>query len=118
FFAALIAGGLMGLLHVLLTQRFRLNHVISGVAINILALASTTFILRRVFNTAGREANVASTIPIAAFIILALALPFVLQFVLEKTRFGLRLRAVGENPESARMAGVSPMPLRIACVCL
>src|SRR5437879_582953 len=52
FGAALGAGAALGLLHIVLTQRFRMNHVISGVAINILALSTTTFLLRRLFNQA------------------------------------------------------------------
>jgi len=116
--AAMAAGLLLGGLHLVLTQRFRMNHVISGVAINILALASTTFLLRRLFTQADppREANVLHLIPINWFILAAIALPFVLQFILYRTKIGLRMRAVGESPESVRMAGVSPMPLRMAGV--
>ncbi len=118
--ATLASGALLGLLHVLLTQRLKMDHIISGVAINILALASTTYLIRRMFNQASpeREASVAATIPVGAFMIAAIALPFMLQFVLFRTRFGLRLRAVGESPESARMAGIAPIKMRIAGVTL
>jgi simple sugar transport system permease protein len=118
--AALGVGLAVGLLHFVLTQRFRMNHVISGVAINILALQGTTFLLRRVFNQAEprREARLEHLLNPTWFIVAALVLPFVIHFVLTRTAFGLRLRAVGESPLSARMAGVEPRRLRLAGVLL
>lgn len=120
FAAALVGGGLLGLLHLFLTQRLRMNHIISGVAINILALASTTYLLRRIFNQGEppRDANVPHGIPIGWFILAAIVLPFAMHFFLYRTRLGLRIRAVGESPESARMAGISPMPVRAIGVTL
>ena len=119
-FAALVSGAALGLLHLLFTQKLRMNHVVSGVAINILALASCTYLLRMVFNQADppREARVTNTIPVGWFIVAAILLPFALHFVLYRTRFGLRLRAVGESPESARMSGIAPFRLRLAAVVL
>ena len=116
--AALASGALLGLLHLLFTQRFRMNHVISGVAINILALAACTYLLRALFNQADppREARVESTIPVEWFILAALILPVALHVLLYRTRFGLRLRAVGEDPESARMSGIRTPNLRLAGV--
>jgi general nucleoside transport system permease protein len=116
--AALVSGALLGLLHVLLTQRLRMNHVVSGVAINILALNATTFLVRRVFHQASpaREAKLPAMLPVGWFIAAAIVLPFVVHFLLYRTALGLRLRAVGESAESARMAGIRPLPLRIAGV--
>jgi ABC-type uncharacterized transport system permease subunit len=118
--AALIAGAVLGLFHLVLTQRIRMNHIISGVAINILAVASTTFLLRKMFNqaTPQRESNIANPLPVLIFICVAALMPFVLNYVLHRTKTGLRLRAVGENPESVRMAGINPMPLRVLGVSL
>jgi len=120
FLAALASGGLLGLLHLLLTQRLRMNHIISGVAINILAVSTTTFLLRRLFNQADppREARLPGMVSVTAFILAAVVLPFVAHFLLYHTAFGLRLRAVGESPESARMAGLHPLRLRVAGVVL
>lgn len=117
---ALLSGGLLGLLHVFLTQRLHMNHVVSGAAINILAINATTFLLRRLFNQAEppREALLPQALPVDGFILAGLLLPFVLHFVLYRTAFGLRLRAVGESPESARMAGISPIRMRLAGVVL
>ena len=50
--AAVTVGMLVGLTHLWATRKLRLNHIVSGVAINLLALHSTTFLLRRLFNQA------------------------------------------------------------------
>lgn len=111
-------GVALGLLHLFLTHKLRLDHVVSGVAINILALQATTFLLRVAFNQADppREARVAQVLPIWVFAALAFVLPIIAYVVLKRTRFGLRLRAVGENPASARMAGITPIRLRIVAL--
>jgi ABC-type uncharacterized transport system permease subunit len=116
--AALGAGAAVGLLHGLFTQRLRLNHIVSGVGINMVALAGTTFLLRRLFHqaTPPREAAVAHPLPVAGFVAAALILPFALRFALQRTALGLRLRAVGERAETARMAGIAPAPIRMAAV--
>jgi general nucleoside transport system permease protein len=118
--AAVGVGGLLGLLHLVLTQRLRMNHIISGVAINILAVNGTTFLLRRVFNQAEppREARLSTTLPTTWFVVAAILLPIATHFLFYRTALGLRLRAVGENPESARMAGVNPARLRLVGVLL
>jgi ABC-type uncharacterized transport system permease subunit len=111
--AALVSGALIGLLHYVTTQKLRMNHIISGVAINLLAVNLTTFFLRAVFISEGREAKVEQAIPVSMFLWLALALTLLLQFALFRTPFGLRLRAAGESVESSRMAGVNPWRMRI-----
>lgn len=112
--AALIAGALLGLLHAFLTQKARVDHVVSGLGINLLALGATRYLALRLFPAGIHIAGQ----PSGLFLLLALLLPFTVYFVLTRTRFGLRLRAVGENPESARMAGVAPGPPRFAAVTL
>lgn len=112
--AALVAGALLGLLHAFLTQRTRMDHVISGLGINLLAAGATRFLYLRLYPTGVQITG----LPPQLFLILALILPFVVWLLLMRTRFGLRLRAVGENPESARMAGIAPGPLRYAAVTL
>ena len=112
--AAVLVGALLGLLHAFLTQKARLDHVVSGLGVNLLALGATTFLSRKYFESG---VSVPSLNP-NGFLLLALILPFALLFVLKGTKFGLRLRAVGENPESARMAGISPQAPRYIAVTL
>ena len=117
------AGGLLGLIHAALTQRTKLNHIVSGVALNIFALGLTTYLLRRIFAHAGSSPPVnglqnwslgLSRIPVVDQIIgdqnplfyLAVVIVIGLGFMLFRTPIGLRLRAAGENPEAARSAGI------------
>ena len=111
--AAMVAGGLLGLLHAILTQRYRMNHVVSGLGINLLAAGATRFLALRLFPSAGFMVR---GLPSGLFLWTAVALPPALALYLRYTRFGLRLRAVGEDPESARMAGISPGPVRYAAI--
>jgi len=115
---ALGSGLLLGLLHYVLTQRFRMNHIISGVAINLLAVNGTGYFLRVVFNAEGRSANVAAAIPVGAFILLSVLLVVAVQVALNRTVFGLRLRTAGESAESGRMAGLNPLRYRLYGVLL
>jgi len=112
--AALIAGALLGLLHALLTQKARMNHVVSGLGINLFAAGATRY-LSLVYFSGGITSQ---EIDPRKYLVVAAILPFGIAFLLKKTRFGLRLRAVGENPESARMAGIAVVPIRILAVTL
>jgi len=112
--AALFAGAMLGLLHAFLTQRARMDHVVSGLGINLLAAGVTRYLALRYFPGGIRVEGLQGGLFAAA----AVLLPFVVTFVLWRTRFGLRLRAVGESPESALMAGIAPAAPRYAAVTL
>lgn len=111
---AIFAGVALGLLHAFMTQAAKANHVLSGLAITMLALGATQFLSRQFF-ASGIEVK---PIPREIFPILAVLFSILLALALRYTQFGLRLRSVGENPESARMAGVSPIPIRYAALAL
>jgi len=113
--AAIAAGGMLGLLHALLTQKTKMNHVVSGLGITLLAAGGTRFLFQRVFPSAGLNIQ---GLPRELFVGLAVAIPIAVAVMLQRTKFGLRLRAVGESPESARMAGISPEPTRLIAVTL
>lgn len=112
--AALIVGAGLGFLHAFLTQKAKMNHVVSGLGITLLSMGATRYLSLKLF-----EKGVAIPgIDHRFFLALACVLPFVVLLVLNRTTFGLRLRAVGENPESARMTGISPTLPRYAAVTL
>ncbi len=107
------SGGLLGLIHAVLTQRMKLNHIVSGVALNIFALGLTTYLLRRIFQHAGGSPPVNGLPqwsiglgPQNPLTYLAVILVFALTFVLFRMPAGLRVRAAGENPEAASSAGI------------
>ena len=114
--AAGIAGGVLtALLYGLCCIRYRANQVVVGIAINLLAIGLTRFFLRLTFDSSSNSPRVAGfTETGTGFLALAqnplvwlgvLALPIV-GFVLFRTRFGLRIRAVGEHPTAALSVGV------------
>jgi general nucleoside transport system permease protein len=120
---AVLAGGVMAVLHAWLSITYKTNQIVSGTVINILAVGVTSFIRREVLlsSEAGRETLGAIPIPVLGdipvigeiffqgkpifygmFILLV-----VTHLVLFYTRWGLRTRAVGENPKAADTLGIN-----------
>ena len=115
--AAAIVGGLVGCLHAVATISLRANQIISGVAINMLAMGGTLF-LSQVFVGGERSFSLAPSdrLPMwGAFVPLAY-LSFVLvgfaYFFAYYTVPGLRLRAVGEHPRAADTQGINVTKVR------
>ena len=120
---ALVAGAMVTAVLAIATLRYKANQVVVGVAINLLVVAATRFYLRRIFDSASNSPRVpgfggegaggmfASFVNPVVWMGLA-ALP-VLAWVLYRTPFGLRARAVGEKPEAAATLGVSVTRLRL-----
>jgi simple sugar transport system permease protein len=117
--AAIAAGMAVAWLHAVACIRYRADQVVSGTAINILLVGVPALLCGALFQSTGATPQVpqAQLIP-GAPIVLAFLLVPVTWYVLERTRFGLRLRAVGENPEAAETAGVSVARIRYAGVLL
>jgi simple sugar transport system permease protein len=137
--AVSMAGGLaFSLIHAALCVKFRAQQVISGVAVNTVAMALTTF-LTSVINSAifGDASNkfqigvsnrftvpLLSRIPVLGgffrnmypFEVVILVTAFIAWYLLYKTRFGLRLRACGEAPHSLDAAGGDVGRTRVAAV--
>jgi len=104
------AGGIIGAVTMaalfgIFTVALRADQIVTGTAINLLALGMTGFIYREMQE---RFTRPISRSGIDAIAILAwIVVPVILAFLLWKTKFGLRLRASGENPEAVRSAGYS-----------
>lgn len=128
-------GGLFSLIHSVATITFRADQTVSGVAINMLALGATLFVVKLIYGKAQTDKitepfykgdiPLLSDIPIIGDIffkdvyytsILALALAVVAWFVLFKMPFGLRLRAVGEHPMAADTMGIKVYRMRYIAV--
>jgi simple sugar transport system permease protein len=135
---AAVGGALFSCIHGLLCIRFRANQVISGVVINILSVALTAFFTSAA-NTAinGTASNkfvldvsarfsipLLSQIPwigglftnMYPFEIIIIVLVIILWYLLNRTRFGMRLRACGENPQAVDAAGANVIRIRWTAV--
>ncbi|MGT2926276.1 ABC transporter permease [Streptococcus cuniculipharyngis] len=132
---ALLAAGLVGLLfsliHALATINFRADHIVSGTVLNLLAPALAIFLTKALYSK-GQTDNiqesfgkftfpVLSDIPVIGEIFftstsilgyLAVAFSFLAWYILYKTRFGLRLRSVGEHPQAADTLGINVYKMR------
>jgi ABC-type uncharacterized transport system permease subunit len=142
--AGIGASMLLSLLHGVASITFRGNQLISGVAINFLAAGMTVLIAQSWFKQGGRTpallsggrfenitlpfADALSVVPIIGpfykevvsghtfLVYVALLMVPLTWWVLFRTRFGLRLRAVGEAPEAVDTAGVSVIGMRYNAV--
>ncbi|MCL2079309.1 MAG: ABC transporter permease [Oscillospiraceae bacterium] len=138
FLFAMIGGALFAMLHGLLCVKLKANQVISGVVINILAIAFTGFFTRQlnsqVFGQPSDRINLGvsvrfdipflSDIPIIGaafqrvypFQLVIIAVVVLSWYLLYKTRFGMRLRACGDNPHAVDGAGISVAKTRFVAV--
>ncbi len=120
--AAVISGGLMSALHAWLSITFKTNQVVSGTVINILAIGLTSYLRREVLISSEAARSTLSPLPIPGLINIPVVgtalfdgkpifysmiiLVIVSHIVLYYTRWGLRTRAVGENPHAADTLGI------------
>jgi ABC-type uncharacterized transport system permease subunit len=117
--AAIAAGVAVALLHAVASIRYRADQVVSGMAINLLFLGIPALLSGALFGSTGTTPQLGrkQLLPVAP-IVLAFALVPITGYVLNRTRFGLRLKAVGENPEAADAAGISVAGIRYVAVAL
>ncbi|SET27959.1 ABC transporter permease [Stigmatella erecta] len=128
----MVAGAALASVHGYLSIRWRSDQVVSGMAINLVAMAGGTFLLEALYSPNGTPPiaqlprwslpglaevpllRALSNHPSLAY--LALLLPFVFHAVLHHTPVGLRLRAVGEKPHAVATLGLSVAALRWGAV--
>ena len=117
--AAIMAGVIVAWIHAVACIRFNADQVVTGTAINILFLGMPAFLSGALFLSSGSTPQIptGNLLPVAP-IVIAFALVPITWYVLYRTPFGLRLRAVGENPEAADAAGVSVRRMRYSGVLL
>jgi general nucleoside transport system permease protein len=117
--AAILAGMAVAWVHGIASIRYRADQVVSGTAINIIFVGMPALLSGALFASTGATPQLPKEqlLPNAP-IVIAFALVPITWYVLERTRFGLRLRAVGENPEAADTAGVDVARVRYMGVIL
>jgi simple sugar transport system permease protein len=117
--AGIAAGVGVAAIHALACIRFKADQVVSGTAINILFLGVPALLSGALFDSTGATPQIPrGNLMQVAPIVIAFALVPLTWYVLYRTPFGLRLRAVGENPEAADAAGVSVARIRYTGVLL
>jgi simple sugar transport system permease protein len=117
--AAIGAGLFVALIHAVACIKFNADQVVSGTAINIMFLGVPALIGGAIFESTGATPQIPEGQLLRyAPILIAFMLVPISWYVLYRTPFGLRLRAVGENPEAADTAGVSVARIRYTGVLL
>lgn len=133
--AAIVAGILLALPHAVASVSFKADQVVSGVAINFLALGLSVYLVKHLYQGEAQtpvvpdkldeiSVPVLSKIPVIgpalfkAFPVtyLAIAIVIVTAILLYRTPFGMRLRAVGEHPHAAETAGINVVRMRYIAV--
>ena len=122
---ALVGGGLLAWVFAIFTIKFKANHVVAGVGLNIFALGLTTWLMQVLWGTRGTSPNVtglprvsipflndipvinkliANQSPIVYIMFVLIILGWIFLF---KTPYGLRIRMTGERPEAADTLGIN-----------
>jgi len=134
--AGMAAGALFGLLHGLACITFKADQTISGIAMNLLAPGMAIYFCKAIFDgsTQTRPVELSGKLPMVfggifgegAFLTYALKnyvsvyfcvlLAITVAFLMNRTRLGLRIRAVGEHPRALATLGVSVYGVRYFCV--
>jgi ABC-type uncharacterized transport system permease subunit len=131
---AMLAGGMLALVHAFFSITLRADQIVSGFAMNFLALGLTGYLFRSIYGDAGTppaisripevHIDVIKDVPFIGRMFGQLSLMIWLMFLLLvlaylflfKTSAGLRLRAVGEHPRAADTVGLSVYKIRYAAV--
>ncbi len=133
--AAAIVGGLMAVLHAVLSIKYKVDQIISGTVINILAAGGTRFLNLRILEPAGLSTPghfqpvsipYLADIPIIGPILfnnqptvfIMLGLVVLVNYLIFFTPWGLRMRACGEHPRAADTVGVNVNRMRYISVIL
>ena len=130
-----LAGGVMALLHAVASITFRADQTVSGIALNLIGPGLAMFLSRYFFDGATLTKPVPQKLPkilgldqlkntafnnlsLDVTVVLAFVAVFSIWFLLYKTKWGLRIRAMGEHPAAVDTMGVSVYKYRYFCVVL
>lgn len=132
---AMVAGAIFSILHAVASISFRADQVVSGVAINLLAVGLTLFLVKFIYGKGQTDIihygfskvdiPILSKIPVIGPIFfsntyytsyVAIIVAVIVWYIMFKTPFGLRLRAVGEHPMAADTMGINVTKMRYIAV--
>ena len=117
----LSTGALLGLVFGVINTYWKGDQLITGVGINLLALGFVAFMLVNLgapgFHTVPRDVQI-KLIPLGVgalspLVLVTVVMAFVVYWLLHRTQLGIRIKAVGENPAAADVAGISVNAVRL-----
>jgi general nucleoside transport system permease protein len=132
-FGGIATGALVGLVHAVIAVRLKADGVVTGVAVNLLAVGLTRLLLRLLYDSSSNSPKLPTLVgdpsgtgglaalghvllhPIFLGTVAAVVL---VHLMISRTRFGLRIRSVGEHPAAAQSLGVRPVRVRTLAVLL
>jgi len=133
--AGMLGGVILAAIHAVLSIRYRVNQIVSGAALIILALGATNYLQRGVLNLYPELNQPGPAIPALAIpglwkipvlgpvlfnlspiIYLLFAILIFTRFLMNNTRWGLRVRSVGEHPKAADTLGINVFRTRYISV--
>ncbi len=117
---AALVGGMIGWIHAVVSIRYKADQIISGTAINLMAIGIPALILTGLYSNSTSSTPVQNRLPLwsvgglqfSPLVFLAFMLVPVVWYVIFRTPFGLRLRSVGEHPEAADSVGINVRRMR------
>lgn len=126
FLLAGVAGAMLASIHVLLCVVWRTDQIISGVALNLLALQATTFLSLLLFGGKGGTGLLPHTVnkwsigflDLSPFFLVCVVVLLATWWLVFRTPFGLRLRGCGEYPAAIASAGISVIRIQTTAVIL
>jgi simple sugar transport system permease protein len=121
-----IFGGLVfGMIHAVASIRYRADQVVTGIAINLLAIGVTRFFLKLAFASSSNSPRIngfGGNIAFHGFdnplLWMGLLVAPALAFIVYRTPFGLRVRAVGEHPAAAESVGIKAARIQYVAVAI
>lgn len=125
--AGAMTGAVVAFVHGALVVRGRIDAIISGLAINLVAAGGTRFVLRALYGSSSNSPSVKGVRLFESsglfvrtifdpFFVLTVATAAFFAWSLDRTRFGLHLRACGEDPSAAQAVGIDVTMTRLVAV--
>lgn len=123
--AGALTGGLIGWIHAIVSIKYKADQVISGTAINLLAVGVPGIVLGFLYGSTTESKQVQNPLPQWGFteelsfsppVYFAFLMVIITWYVLYKTPYGLRIRATGEHPKAAASMGVNVFRIRYSAV--
>jgi ABC-type uncharacterized transport system permease subunit len=117
-FAGIAVGAFVGYILALAATKFKVDQIVAGVGINLICSGGAAYGLTLLFNQPGASPEVNSLGSTGEWVLVGLAflLAVLLHLILYRTRWGLRVRATGENPFAVKSAGLNPLRFRMVAV--